>query len=156
MYTCNAQPFSECSTIGPDPLGAAALIKATNDGFDEDNMMYDLTYARFLSQGVGPFEDLGPSDHGAAFDFQLNDLTPSGTPGDRVVFKIFYGAGKNKDDAERALGSVGAEVYSLGKSSSGTACNDDSLVFFFGFSGVGGKSAFPPPPDFCGCHGRQV
>ena len=61
--------------------------------------------------GIAPFTDLGPDDHGAAFDFQFEPLAA----GESFTFKTYYGAAGNEADAEAALGAVGAEVYSFGK-----------------------------------------
>ncbi|KAL7463371.1 hypothetical protein ACHAXS_003745 [Conticribra weissflogii] len=61
--------------------------------------------------GYAPFTDLGPQDHGAAFDFQFGPLNQ----GESVTFNIYYGAAGSEVEAQEALGIVAAEVYSIGK-----------------------------------------
>ena len=117
-----------------------AALGATNDvGF----ITVDMNQLPVLPSTI---ED-SPRNRGAAFEFQLSDLSPTGTPGDTVEFKLFYGAADNTAQAEDALGKVGAEVYSLGKptKNGGERCNDDSIVFFFGFSGAGSESPSSNP-----------
>jgi len=66
--------------------------------------------------GIRSFEKAGPFDHGAAFQFEFGDITPSTPlrPGQSKSFKLFYGAADNKAQAFGVLASVGAEAYSLG------------------------------------------
>lgn len=99
--------FNECVTIQPDPSTVDFLAAATNDGFVSSNPYTALTNRG----GTAPFTDLGPKDHGAAFDFQFEPLAA----GESFTFKTYYGAAGNEADAGAALGAVGAEVYSFGK-----------------------------------------
>ena len=95
-----------------------------------------------MNQAVPSTIEDSPNHQGAAFDFQLSDIAPGGT----VQFKLFYGAAENAAEANIALGKVGSEVYSLGKThKNAERCNDDSIVFFFGFSGAGSESPSSNP-----------
>ncbi len=130
-------PFSEYVTIG-GTAAATAVIGAVNNGFCNVNPLVGC--APLLAGGVGDFVDLGPSDHGANFDFDFGPLAD----GASVTFSIFYGASPTQIAAFNALNLVGAEVYSLGKSLdnlSGTLAGRS--VFIFGFKGVGG-TVVPP------------
>ncbi|MFN7225300.1 MAG: VPLPA-CTERM sorting domain-containing protein, partial [Paracoccaceae bacterium] len=90
----------------------------------------------------------GPADHGAGFDFGLADIAA----GESYSFDIFYGGAANKTAALAALGAVGAELYSMGWSSS-DGTDQDGLsaagaitpTFIFAFKGVGGTIIVPPP-----------
>ena len=90
------------------------------------------------------FTDCGPADHGAYFIFQSADIASGATQ----EFNIFYGATYSEVSAFAALSTVGAEVYSLGESSTP---NGSSLgtpgTFIFGFSGVGGAPITTPEPS---------
>lgn len=67
----------------------------------------------FSHSGYAPFTDLGPRDHGTAFDFQFGPLNV----GESVTFNLYYGAAANEQEAREALAIVAAEVYSIGKPS---------------------------------------
>ena len=124
--------FSEYVTI--QGVGASALLFSSDNGFASGDA---LSARGFLVGGTTNvnFVDSGPSDHGALFDFGFGSLAA----GDTKTFKIFYGASLTEKGALAALGTVGAEVYSLGQSRSdingGTA---GFSTFIFGFKGVGG------------------
>jgi uncharacterized repeat protein (TIGR01451 family) len=82
--------------------------------------------------GVCTFTDLGsggvyptvmtPDDHGALFDFQFGALAP----GVSKSFRIFYGAAASESGILTALGSVGAEVYSIGEPNCPESADGDS------------------------------
>jgi len=135
-------PFNEFVTIG-GTAAATDVAGAGSDGFCSSNP--------FSSCSVtGDVEALGPTDHGANFDFNFGELAS----GESLSFDIFYGGADNKTDAFAALGEVGAEVYSLGWSGTDTDQNgfgDTSgavtPTFIFGFSGVGGEAVPDPTPD---------
>jgi hypothetical protein len=82
--------------------------------------------------------DSGPTDHGAHFRFNFGTIAP----GAKVEFTIGYGVAGNQVDALAALGSFGAEAYSLGKPSEnppGTPNTDGTPnTFIFAFKGIGG------------------
>jgi hypothetical protein len=76
------------------------------------------------------FNNSGPADHGALFDFQFGALAPN----DTKAFTIFYGASLTKASAIDALSSVGAEVYSVAQSSDNESGDQPgNSVFAFGF-----------------------
>ena len=130
--------FSEFVTIGGWP--AANLIGSSDDGFVTGNPNVALTTLAGDAVLDGNFEDSGPFDHGAAFDFGFGTLAA----GDTQDFEIFYGAAPSEADAFVALGDVGAEVFSLGQPSTP---DGDTLgtphTFIFGFAGVGGTAVGP-------------
>ena len=133
--------FHEFVTIGGLP---AANVLFTNDnGFHSvDPLVPDAADLAGCGKTVN-FIDCGPHDHGAQFDFGFGDLDP----GKSKSFSIFYGAAYSEADAFAALGSVGAEVYSLGESSTpdGPTLGTPG-TFIFGFKGVGGTPVVPPEP----------
>ncbi len=130
--------FSEFVTIAGLP--AANILSTSDDGFATANP----TTPSFDLAGCGVttnFTDCGPSDHGARFIFGFGDLDP----GASKTFSIFYGGAYSEADALAALGNVGAEVYSLGQSSTpdGPTLGTPG-TYIFGFKGVGG-TPLPPP-----------
>jgi hypothetical protein len=136
--------FAEYVTIQGS---AEDLLFSSDDGFQTANPLG----ARSSIRAVGPptgaaFEDNGPADHGALFDFGLGGLDP----GESRSFNIYYGAAGNEDDALTAVATVGAEVYSLGQSSTAdgpTLGTPNTFIFgFTGFGGAGevGRDARPP------------
>lgn len=131
-------PFNEYSTI-QGTAAATNVIKATNNGFESSNPLSANT--EILPGGTGDFSDLGPSDHGANFDFGFGALEP----GEKKIFRIFYGAAGNEIDALAALGAVGAEVYSFGQpTTAGGKLLGTPNTFIFAFKGVGGVVIVPP------------
>ena len=145
--------FSEIVTLQGWP--ATNLIHSSDDGFADPNPFVPLTGIMdgTLDQN---FENLGPDDHGAAFDFSFGSLAA----GANRDFKIFYGAAGSQAEALEALAAVNAEVYSLGMASGDGGDDDDEAVakaapalaadaevtvaeggpntFIFAFAGVGG------------------
>jgi type IV pilus assembly protein PilY1 len=116
------------------------LIRSSDNGFASSNPLavgdvYDLAGC-----GLGDFVDCGTADHGAVFDFGFGDLAA----GESKVFSIFYGAAANEASALAALGTVGAELYSLGQES-GDPAGGTPATFIFAFSGVGGEILIPTP-----------
>lgn len=98
--------FSEYVTIGtPDGTMPPDIVNSTNDGFASADPR---TPASNLG-GRGLFTDLGPTDHGALFDIALPEIDP----GESVSFTMFYGAAESSATAERALGLVEADIWSL-------------------------------------------
>ena len=126
-------PFEELVTIQRG--GASNLVASNDGGFSAANPLIPLDFERGETDNADVI-DSGPEDHGAAFDFQF----PLPDPTKSVTFNIFYGAAPSETDALRAIGAVGAEVFSFGQSS---GPNGGSLgtpaTFIFGFTGVGGK-----------------
>ncbi|MFN7174959.1 MAG: PEPxxWA-CTERM sorting domain-containing protein [Thermaurantiacus tibetensis] len=130
-------PFREYVTIG-GTAAATAVTSAVNNGFCNVNPLFGCF--PILPGGTGDFVDLGPSDHGANFDFNFGPLAD----GASVSFSIFYGASPTQVAAFNALNAVGAEVFSLGKSSDNLAGTlAGRSIFIFGFKGVGG-TVVPP------------
>lgn len=128
-------PFNEFSTI-QGTVGATNVSASGNNGFCNSNI---------LSGGCGgtpgDFYHLGPTDHGASFDFFFAPLAS----GASQTLRIFYGVAPTESLALAALGTVGAEVYSFGQSNAGGSPGDQT--FIFGFKGVGGVSLGVPEPS---------
>lgn len=137
--------FNEYSTI-QGTAAATAVLYANDDGFEPTN---PFAFRSPISVGgEGDFVDLGPTDHGALFDFGFGALAD----GEAFTFEIFYGGAKTEIDALASLSAVKAEVYSLGQIADDPlglglddANGDPSNTFIFGFAGVGGVVV--PPPD---------
>ncbi len=135
--------FTEYSTV---VTGAAKnLVNTSDGGFSSANPLSTDT-----GNIHGSFTDAGPTDHGALFDFDFDDLPP----GKSLAFTIFYGAAGDEAGAIAALSAVKAEAYSFGQPAtdeSGNPVTDFSLArpdigkpntFIFAFAGVGGKPVF--------------
>jgi PEP-CTERM motif len=132
--------FDEFVTIAGWP--AANLVASTNDGFDSPNPL--VPSVGITAPGCvdnGNFTKCGIADHGALFDFAFNDIAD----GASVTFSIFYGAAFGESAILSALGTVGAEVYSLGYSNQDGAVNTNGVVYAFGFADVGGTPVDPVP-----------
>lgn len=109
------------------------LVFTSNGGFDDDHVLEPPDDDGFN----GSFEDAGPDDHGALFDFDFGTLGAGATK----TFTTFYGAAGNEVDALAALADVGAEAYTLGQpSSEGGPDLGVPNTFFFGFKGIGGTA----------------
>jgi len=127
---------------------ATSLIHATTDGFQSANPWSSPGPSAghpptTLTPG-SPDYFSGPTDQGALFDFGFGTLAA----GQSKSFRIYYGAAANRAAALAAIGSVGAEVYSLGIPSvsfaaDAAAATDGPNVFIFAFSGVGGTPVNP-------------
>lgn len=131
-------PFQEFVTI-QGGAGASNVLFTSNDGFATSNALG----ARSNLGQTGDFGWTGPADHGALFDFGFAALDPFAT----FSFSTFYGTAGSIKDMLAALGSVGAEVYSMAHcnpgSSSACTYEGDPNTFAFAFKGVGGT----PLPD---------
>lgn len=139
--------FDEVVTISGTGT-TSTLLSVVNDGF----VSSDPFASRNTFLGYVPntdVEDLGPTDHGANFDFGFGALAD----GETFEFSIFYGAAGTEDAAEDALGEVKAELYSLGQPSgdpggTGFSGSNPTATFIFGFAAVGGEVIIPDPtPD---------
>ncbi len=154
-------PFDEFVTIAG---GADALLYSSNNGFESANPLGTRTDLGSVGPPTGAeFEDAGPADHGALFDFGFGELPAGGT----TSFNIYYGAAgpgesdgrlTGEEQALEAVAAVGAEVYSLGQPNVGDEDANGLLdgpeegnpnTFIFGFTGVGGagevgRDARPP------------
>lgn len=139
-------PFSEFVTIvNSSPI----VFRTDTNGFNSSD---PLSFGSFAvgpsaSNGYTNIIDLGPTDHGALFDFDFGVLPA----GESLAFTTFYGAAPDHDDAIDALGEVGAEnVYSLGKCNpTNPACTIPEgapNTFIFAFKGVGGTVIPDPTP----------
>src|SRR6266850_4692799 len=127
---------------------ATSLIHATTDGFQSANPWSSPGPSAghpptTLTPGSPDYFN-GPTDQGALFDFGFGTLAA----GQSKSFRIYYGAAANRAAALAAIGSVGAEVYSLGIPSvsfaaDAAAATDGPNVFIFAFSGVGGTPVNP-------------
>ena len=130
--------FSEYVTIGG--TATTSLLKASGDnGFLTSNPLFASNYT-ISCPATSDFEDCGPADHGAVFDFDFGTLED----GETYTFKTFYGASTTESGALAALGEVGAELFSFGQSVGGEGTGEP-LTFIFAFSGVGGSVVVPPP-----------
>jgi len=117
-----------------------SVLLANDNGFEDSNPFA----SRSAILGTGDFTDLGPTDHGSNFDFGFGALAA----GEAFSFDIFYGASLTEAAAFAALGSVSAELASLGQPSrdpDGLGL-DGANTFVFGFAGVGGTIIVPPGP----------
>lgn len=130
--------FEEYVTIGG--TATTTLLKASGDnGFMTADPLNTSGYT--ISCGLtSDFEDCGPSDHGAVFDFDFGELAD----GDSRTFSIFYGASTSESAAFASLGEVGAELYSFGQSNGGEVTGEP-LTYTFAFKGVGGVVVVPVP-----------
>jgi len=130
--------FDEFVTI--DSGTAADLAFTSDNGFATADPLV------FAGGTPGDFVDLGPSDHGALFDFVFADITEE-TPlanGGSKVFSIFYGGAFDEPSAIAAVGAVGAEAFSFGQPDvSPPDDHGEPNTFIFAFSGVGGDPIFP-------------
>lgn len=122
---------------------AVNLVRATTDGFDTANPLV----VNNPTVGVPPTTLVpgspdyfsGPEDQGALFDFSFGELNP----GESRAFNIFYGAAETEAQAQAAIASVGAEVYSFGYPTNfetGEALTNGPNVYIFAFRGVGGPA----------------
>lgn len=140
-------PFNEYVSIGGTAT-TSLLEYSSADGFataDPFIMPGNLTGCGVTTD----FAACGPSDHGSVFDFVLDALDA----GESYSFSIFYGGAANLTEANAALGTVGAELFSYGWS--GNDANQDGFddndplratpTFIFAFKGVGGTVIIPDP-----------
>lgn len=126
--------FNELVTI--KGTGTTTLLNRSHDnGFATANPLGSNS-GSFLNVD---FNDAGPSDHGAYFNFLYGDLAA----GASWEFSVFYGASTSEASMLAALGDVGIELYSLGQSAGGGATGTP-YTFAFGFAGVGGTVVLPP------------
>ena len=132
--------FSEYVTIN---RGTSSNLLFSNDnGFATPNPLENPSDIASGTRNVS-FVDSGPNDHGAFFTFGFGALAA----GESKTFNIFYGATASEASALSALGTVGAEVFSLGQSSSGGQMTGSPATYIFGFSGVGGAPVIPAVPE---------
>lgn len=107
-------PFEEYVTIGGvrDSAGNPHpnILFSSDDGFASGNPFAGESSIDSATVNTN-FFDNGPTDHGALFDFQFDDLAA----GDTLDFKIFYGASSSESAARAALAAVGAEIFSFGQ-----------------------------------------
>ncbi|MFT4148982.1 MAG: VPLPA-CTERM sorting domain-containing protein [Paracoccaceae bacterium] len=139
-------PFDEYVTI--QGTATTTLLKASSDnGFASSNPLLTSDVYDRAGCGLADFTACGPADHGSVFDFDFGTLES----GESYTFDIFYGGAANKADALAALGSVGAELYSLGWSyldpdqDGFSAAGAVTPTYIFAFKGVGGTVIVPPP-----------
>lgn len=133
--------FSEFVTINGTAT-TAKLLKSGDNGFASSNPLAPTSYEIMSGTEDVDFVDMGPEDHGSVFDFELGPLAQ----GETTTIKTFYGNAPNEVQALAALGVVGAELYSLGQSTSGGQADNDAITFMFAFGGVGGSAILNTPP----------
>jgi type IV pilus assembly protein PilY1 len=132
--------FREYVTIN---RGSSSNLLFSNDnGFGTPNPMVNPDDLSAGTRNVS-FVDSGPADHGAFFTFGFGALAA----GESRTFNIYYGAAATESAALSALGTVGAEVFSLGQSGSGGQISGSPATYIFGFSGVGGAPVIPSVPE---------
>lgn len=125
--------FSEFVTI--QGLPATDIVATSDNGFADGSPL--VATGNITAPQDSNFEDDGPADHGATFDFSFGNLAV----GDTKEFTIFYGAAANEAEALEALRAVGAEVFSLGQATdAGGGPANDQNTFIFAFAGVGGSA----------------
>ncbi len=130
--------FDEFMTI--DHGTAADLAFTSTNGFDSPDPLAPKELFGFYVNG--PVLDLGPTDHGALFQFAFGALGN----GASKSFKIFYGASADEAGAIAALGAVGAEAFALGQPNTPdgpTLGTPNTAIFAFGE--IGGAPVFPIP-----------
>lgn len=143
-------PFPGDEVVSLRGWGATNLIRTSSNAFIGPNP--------FANPGTicgapmnADFMNIGPCDHGAVFDFGF----PALAAGSSRTFTTFYGTASTVDEMRAALGTVGAEVYSLaycgdvgavGGGLPACAGNGPPAVFAFGFMGVGGRPIEPMDP----------
>jgi hypothetical protein len=119
---------------------------ASNNGFATSDPRSSADYidvGGFDSTNVD-FVDLGPADHGSAFDFAFGTLSP----GETRLFNIFYGSADSEGGALASIAAVGASLYSLGQNSDpGGNFPGNPATFIFAFGGVGGVEPGTSPAD---------
>jgi uncharacterized repeat protein (TIGR01451 family) len=119
---------------------AANVLFSSDDGFASADPLAGPSQISFTGDAV----DSGPRDHGALFDFGFGTLRP----GEKVTFNIYYGAAGTEDEAEEALATIRAEVYSFGQPNTVGGPNlGTPNTFIFAFSKVGGDPVFPKDSD---------
>ncbi|HEX9597845.1 MAG TPA: thrombospondin type 3 repeat-containing protein [Gaiellaceae bacterium] len=126
---------------------AKNVLFSSDNGFASANPLSGASQILFS----GDATDSGPADHGALFDFGFGTLKPGG----KVTFNIFYGAAGSEPEADTALGTVRAEVYSYGQPNCPSfRCPDVNgpkdgkpNTFIFAFSKVGGEPIKPTDTD---------
>lgn len=139
--------FSEFVTIRRGT--ASTLLFSNNNGF----LSGDPFEARSPTGGIPAatvtnvdFTDVGPSDHGALFDFGFGALDP----GASTTFRIYYGAAPDEATADTTVSKAALEMFSYGQPNLAPPGEPVSSVsgapntFIFGFRAVGGKPIIPP------------
>ncbi|MEA3189642.1 MAG: hypothetical protein QOD77_224 [Thermoplasmata archaeon] len=124
--------FSEYSTIdfvGPTP--PVELVQSSNNGFAVPSPLST------MGGTPGPFTDLGPTDHGAAFDFSFGSVLPGMT----VQFRAYYGAAQDEATADSARIAAGVQLWSYGQCNKAIdpACDETTgtpNTFIFGFGAL--------------------
>jgi lysophospholipase L1-like esterase len=107
------QEFYEYVTIAGDH---SALLESTNDGFAS----LDVSVPPTDLGARGTFEDFGPSDQGALFDFDLGELGP----GESVQLQMYYGAAASENRALEVVDAVDGTLWSFGQPPSGSGSAD--------------------------------
>jgi lysophospholipase L1-like esterase len=126
--------FNEFVTIAGEH---SALLASTNDGFAS----LDVRQPPSDLGARGTFEDHGPMDQGALFDFDLGDLAP----GDSVRLQMFYGAAASEVRALEAVAAVDGSLWSFGQPPSGAGSADGTPnTFIFTVAELGLR--FRPQP----------
>jgi hypothetical protein len=127
--------------------GSSLLLRATNDGFESgDPITGMLDGGRCGATPNTNGIQNGVCDHGSHFIFGFGDLAD----GASVTFQIFYGAGRNEDDADALITAANAELSSYGYNSACTGgstapCTEDP-VYIFAFGDVGLPPIGVPAP----------
>lgn len=119
-----------------------AVRYASDNGFASSNPLLDAGSISGSTVNVD-FVKNGAADHGSVFDFAFGTLAA----GESRSFNIYYGAAANLAGAKAALGTVHADVYSLGQSAGPSGANDDAPTFIFAFGGVGTTERGTSPDD---------
>jgi hypothetical protein len=133
--------FNEFVTIAGTTT-TTQLRASGNDGFMTSDPLstassglpvapYELT----LGTRDTDFTDVGPDDIGSVFDFSMGNFAA----GESKTITTFYGNAPTEVAAKTALGTVGAELYSLGQSNTPDGPTlGTPVTFIFAFANVGG------------------
>lgn len=132
--------FDEYVTI--QGTATTTLLETSHDdGFESSNPLASTDPILPGTLDVD-FTDSGIADHGAYFKFNFGTIAA----GESFSFDIFYGATASEATALAALGLIGAELYSLGQSSTADGPTlGTPATYIFAFKGVGGDVIVPPP-----------
>jgi putative cell wall-binding protein/lysophospholipase L1-like esterase len=132
--------FNEYVTIAGQH---SALLASTNDGFATLDVRWEPTDLG----ATGTFEDFGPTDQGALFDFDLGDLEP----GASAELELHYGAASSERLAQRAVDRVDGALWSFGQPATGRGAVDGTPnTFIFAVRELGLHFRPQPAEEYAG------
>lgn len=122
-------PFDEYVSINKG--SSSKVLFASDNGFAYPDPLVDAGSINFSGNG----DRVGPSDHGANFDFGLGSIAPNAS----VSFTMYYGAAGSRADAIAALKTVRAEAYALGEPNADGPFGTPNTAIM-AFTRIGGKA----------------